>query len=68
LTVTENKTPAAPPAGFKAIDPSSYKIALSKGADGLTLQKVDYVFDIAGESSNWFHLMSREQKHNADGF
>lgn len=46
LTVTENKTPAAPPTGFKAIDPSSYKIALAQGADGLTLQKVDYIFDI----------------------
>ena len=48
LTVTENKTPAAPPAGFVAIEPSSFKVALSqsKGA-GLTLSKIDYVFDAA---------------------
>ncbi|PVH79207.1 hypothetical protein DL98DRAFT_632873 [Cadophora sp. DSE1049] len=46
LTVTENKTPAAPPAGFVAIEPSSFQVALgvSKGA-GLTLSKIDYVFD-----------------------
>lgn len=44
--VTENKTPAAPPAGFVAIEPSSFQVALgvSKGA-GLTLSKIDYVFD-----------------------
>ncbi|KAG4419492.1 hypothetical protein IFR04_007366 [Cadophora malorum] len=46
LTVTENKTPATPPAGFVAIEPSSFQVALgvSKGA-GLTLSKIDYVFD-----------------------
>ncbi|KAF9461060.1 hypothetical protein BDZ94DRAFT_1299444 [Collybia nuda] len=47
LTVTENKTPAAPPTGFSALDPSSFKIALAKGANGLTLQKVDYIIDAA---------------------
>ncbi|KAK2786191.1 hypothetical protein FQN52_007937 [Onygenales sp. PD_12] len=46
LTVTENKTPAAPPTGFVAIEPSSFQINLTEGADGLTLQKVDYVFDV----------------------
>ncbi|KAK2802337.1 hypothetical protein FQN51_004630 [Onygenales sp. PD_10] len=46
LTVTENKTPAAPPTGFIAIEPSSFQINLAEGADGLTLQKVDYVFDV----------------------
>ncbi|KAG4439910.1 hypothetical protein IFR05_004585 [Cadophora sp. M221] len=46
LTVTENKTPAAPPAGFVAVEPSSFQVALgvSKGA-GLTLSKIDYIFD-----------------------
>ncbi|ORY14305.1 hypothetical protein BCR34DRAFT_612880 [Clohesyomyces aquaticus] len=46
LTVTENKTPAAPPAGFVAVEPSSFKVALkqSKGV-GLTLSKIDYIFD-----------------------
>ncbi|KAH7419480.1 hypothetical protein BKA64DRAFT_737655 [Cadophora sp. MPI-SDFR-AT-0126] len=46
LTVNENKTPAAPPAGFVAVEPSSFQVALgvSKGA-GLTLSKIDYVFD-----------------------
>ncbi|KFZ06270.1 hypothetical protein V501_07550 [Pseudogymnoascus sp. VKM F-4519 (FW-2642)] len=47
LTVTENKTPAAPPAGFQALEPSSFKINLAEGADALTLQKVDYVIDAA---------------------
>lgn len=47
LTVTENKTPAAPPTGFQALEPSSFKIDLAEGADGLTLQKVDYVIDAA---------------------
>ncbi|KAK2804892.1 hypothetical protein FQN50_006398 [Emmonsiellopsis sp. PD_5] len=46
LTVTENKTPAAPPTGFIAIEPSSFQINLAEGADGLTLQKVDFVFDV----------------------
>ncbi|KAF2473396.1 uncharacterized protein BDR25DRAFT_387606 [Lindgomyces ingoldianus] len=46
LTVTENKTPPPPPAGFVAVEPSSFKVALkqSKGA-GLTLSKIDYIFD-----------------------
>lgn len=51
LTVTENKTPAAPPAGFQALEPSSFKINLAEGADALTLQKVDYVIDPASENS-----------------
>lgn len=39
---------AAPPAGFEAIEPNSYTVALavSKGA-GLTLSKIDYIFDAA---------------------
>ncbi|KAK7418012.1 hypothetical protein QQZ08_011409 [Neonectria magnoliae] len=43
LTVTENKTPAAPPAGFVAAEAVSYIIDLAEGADGLTLSKVDYI-------------------------
>ncbi|KAK2759046.1 hypothetical protein FQN54_003145 [Arachnomyces sp. PD_36] len=46
LTVTENKAPAAPPAGFQALEPSSFQINLAEGAQGLTLQKVDYVLDV----------------------
>lgn len=48
VTVTENKTPAAPPAGFELLETSSFKVALatSKGA-GLTLSKIDYIFDTA---------------------
>lgn len=49
-TVTENvgAAAAAPPAGFEAIEPNSYSVALavSKGA-GLTLSKIDYIFDAA---------------------
>ncbi|PPQ93605.1 hypothetical protein CVT25_005485 [Psilocybe cyanescens] len=45
LTVTENKTPGTAPAGFAFLDPSTYKIVLDKGADNLTLQKVDFIFD-----------------------
>ncbi|KAF2845246.1 hypothetical protein T440DRAFT_483566 [Plenodomus tracheiphilus IPT5] len=46
VTVTENTAPAAPPAGFEAIEPNSYIVSLatSKGA-GLTLSKIDYIFD-----------------------
>ncbi|KAF2110377.1 hypothetical protein BDV96DRAFT_691174 [Lophiotrema nucula] len=48
VTVTENKTPASAPSGFVAIEPSSFKVSLaqSKGA-GLTLSKIDYIFDTA---------------------
>ena len=49
IKVTENKTPGAPPAGFEAIEPNSYVVSLakSKGA-GLTLSKIDYIFDATG--------------------
>lgn len=53
LTVTENKTPAAPPAGFQALEPSSFKINLAEGADALTLQKVDYIIDAASKYSSY---------------
>jgi hypothetical protein len=50
VTVTENAgaAAAAPPTGFEAIEPNSYTVALSvsKGA-GLTLSKIDYIFDAA---------------------
>lgn len=55
LTVTENKTPAAPPAGFQALEPSSFKINLAEGADALTLQKVDYVIDPASKYSQYLY-------------
>lgn len=48
VTVSENAAPAPPPAGFEAIEPNSYKVTLaqSKGV-GLTLSKIDYIFDPA---------------------
>jgi hypothetical protein len=51
IIVTENTAPAPPPAGFEAIEPNSYIVALaqSKGA-GLTLSKIDYIFDPASEN------------------
>src|SRR5262245_21148963 len=51
LTVSENKAPSPPPSGFVAIEPSSFKVALtnSKGA-GLTLSKIDYQFDAASSA------------------
>lgn len=41
--VTENKTPAPPPEGFVALEPSSYKVSLTEGADNIKLQQVDYI-------------------------
>ncbi|KAK3338715.1 hypothetical protein B0H65DRAFT_579416 [Neurospora tetraspora] len=44
LRVTENKTPAAAPPGFKALEPVSYKVEIGGGASkGLTLSKIDYI-------------------------
>ncbi|KAI0474226.1 hypothetical protein F4859DRAFT_83130 [Xylaria cf. heliscus] len=46
LTVSENKTPAAPPTGFTALEPSSFKVALAEGGDALTLGQIDFIFNI----------------------
>jgi hypothetical protein len=50
VTVTENAgaATAGAPSGFEALEPNSYTVALavSKGA-GVTLSKIDYIFDIA---------------------
>ncbi|KAI1357691.1 hypothetical protein F5Y08DRAFT_333688 [Xylaria arbuscula] len=46
LTVSENKTPAAAPAGFTALEPSSFKVSLAEGGDALTLGQIDFIFDI----------------------
>lgn len=48
MTENAGAAAAAPPTGFEAIEPNSYKVALSvsKGA-GLTLSKIDYIFDAA---------------------
>ncbi|KAI0458955.1 hypothetical protein F5B21DRAFT_527764 [Xylaria acuta] len=46
LTVSENKTPAAPPTGFNALEPSSFKVALAEGEDGLTLGQIDFIFNV----------------------
>ncbi|WAO96828.1 Hypothetical protein NCS54_01451500 [Fusarium falciforme] len=45
LTVTRNPSPAAPPAGFRAVEPVSFIVNLAEGAEGLTLQKVDYILN-----------------------
>ncbi|RSL38059.1 hypothetical protein CEP53_015214, partial [Fusarium sp. AF-6] len=45
LTVTQNTSPAAPPAGFRAVEPVSFIIDLAEGTEGLTLQKVDYILN-----------------------
>jgi hypothetical protein len=52
ITVTENTVPAPPPAGFEALEPNSSIVALaqSKGV-GLTLSKIDYIFDAASTYS-----------------
>lgn len=48
MRVTENKTPAAPPAGFEAVDCSSFIVELAGGND-LTLQKIDYFLDVTSK-------------------
>ncbi|GKT41059.1 uncharacterized protein ColSpa_01240 [Colletotrichum spaethianum] len=45
LTVTENRSPAAPPPGFTAVEPVSYQISLAEGAQGVKLSKVDYIIN-----------------------
>lgn len=45
LTVTENETPGIAPLGFDFLEPVSYVIELQGGAEGLTLQKVDYILN-----------------------
>ena len=49
LTVTENKKPAAPPAGFKALEPSSFIVNMTEGGDKLTFGGIDYIFDPASK-------------------
>ncbi|KAK0730327.1 hypothetical protein B0H67DRAFT_638841 [Lasiosphaeris hirsuta] len=43
IRVAENKTPAKPPTGFTALEPSSYIIEVQGSTAGLTLQKVDFI-------------------------
>lgn len=48
--MSENKTPAPPPAGFTALEPSSYKVSLTGGsADNLTVSAVDFIGDPKSE-------------------
>jgi len=50
LVVSENKTPAPPPAGFTALEKSSFIVNLSGGsADNLTVSGVDFIGDPASE-------------------
>ncbi|KAI1812987.1 hypothetical protein GGS20DRAFT_502875 [Poronia punctata] len=47
LTVTENKTPqGAAPAGFMFLEPSSFKVDLAEGGDGLTFGSADFIYDL----------------------
>lgn len=50
LTVTQNTNPAAPPPGFVAVEPVSFIVNLAEGAEGVTLQKVDYILNKNSES------------------
>ena len=43
MAVTENPTPAAPPAGFSALEAVSYIVTLTDDTTGATLQKIDYI-------------------------
>jgi hypothetical protein len=60
--VTENAgaAAAAPPTGFEAIEPNSFKVALaeSKGA-GVTLSKIDYIFDAASRFIPLSHMFCK---------
>lgn len=65
LTVTENKTPGAAPAGFVFADTSSYVVALAEGANNITRQQIDYVFDVNSQlpySLNSYIIRTRETK------
>ncbi|ETN39814.1 uncharacterized protein HMPREF1541_06040 [Cyphellophora europaea CBS 101466] len=69
LTVVENKTPAAPPAGFVAVEPSSFNVQLAGGAaGGITLQKIDYFFDVTNPAIAALDLATTQVgKLSADG-
>lgn len=59
--MTENKSPAAAPAGFVALEPVSYKVELEGGAasaQGLTLQKIDYIRNANSESQSLLPYIS----------
>ncbi|KAI1336085.1 hypothetical protein F5Y15DRAFT_427378 [Xylariaceae sp. FL0016] len=43
FTVTENTAPAAPPAGFVAVDPSSFKVQFTGAVDAITRGQIDYI-------------------------
>lgn len=47
--MTENRSPAPPPAGFTAIEAVSYKVSLAEGAQGVTLSKIDYILNPGSE-------------------
>lgn len=67
LTVTENKAPVAPPAGFTALEPSSFEVALAEGGDALTLGQIDFIFDTTKEALKSVDLStSRIGKLSAD--
>lgn len=58
ITVSENKTPGTAPTGFEFLEPSTFKVALaqSKG-EGLTLSKIDFIFDAAGKLIQIFYII-----------
>ncbi|KAI0527769.1 hypothetical protein F5B22DRAFT_640749 [Xylaria bambusicola] len=67
LTVKENKTPAAAPAGFKLLEPSSFIVNLAEGGNALTLGQIDFIFDITSAALKGVDLKtSRVGKLNAE--
>ena len=74
LRVTENRTPAAAPKGFTALEPVSYIVELGGGAaaaQGLTLSKIDYIRNANSEpnlvdsySSPPFQAISANLSHH----
>jgi hypothetical protein len=61
MTVTENTNPAAPPAGFDALEPVSYVVQLTDDAAGATLQKIDYILNAGSQ----FPLLIRFDSHHS---
>lgn len=44
ITVSKNNAPAAPPAGFVFVDPSTFKVTTSAATGAADLTKIDYFF------------------------
>lgn len=51
MRVSENRNPAAPPTGFTALEPVSYRVEVGGGTRNLTLQKIDYILNANSENN-----------------